>query len=364
VPSHPAHRAASVSRRLTLMVALAGCAGLAALPAAARAEPAMPPAGAAAGFPAAGRNAALAYLRTFNMYLTPQLAEAARGVKFVPVTDAAGAKVEPAGLEALRPQLEPAKPGLDALYDTAALDRYDMELDYSQGFSLLLPHLGPMRSAATLLRCDARRAALDAQPDVAVRRIWTMLRMGGHLPADRFVITGLVAARITTDALDELDTLRLLADLTPDQRATLAAAVRALKTEDPFMFQATVGMEGEVLITTINGYTGPDAGKRLQDWIQTVTGTETPARDPKIDAMDGAALAREITKLRDYHAQAAAAIARPDAVAAMTALADRGKAGEFGPIVRLAVADFSKVAKSRADLLARLDAALAKLEAK
>ncbi len=72
----------------------------------------------------------------------------------------------------------------------------DFELDYGQGFDLLLPHLGSMRGITLLMRTDAVVRLRDGDTAGAAAAVASIYRMGGHLTSDRILISSLVGQAI------------------------------------------------------------------------------------------------------------------------------------------------------------------------
>jgi hypothetical protein len=122
---------------------------------------------------------------------------------------------------------------LDQVREAAARGVLDFQLDYRQGFSLLLPHLAPLRRSVQFLGiaavCDLHRGDASA----AAGEIETILDLVRAMGPERLPITQLV--RISMTHLSVAPTWELLQypDLTEDQLATLQSAWSELKFIQP-----------------------------------------------------------------------------------------------------------------------------------
>src|SRR4051812_4448872 len=72
------------------------------------------------------------------------------------------------------------------------------QLDYSQGFELLLPHLSPMRGIVRLMSADATARVQNNDANGAASLIDQMYGVAGHMGDDRVLISSLIGQSIFT----------------------------------------------------------------------------------------------------------------------------------------------------------------------
>ena len=94
----------------------------------------------------------------------------------------------------------------ELLHIAARREQCNWEMPYrEQGFSTLLPHLGPMRDAARTLAVHTRFQIHQRKHDEAIRLIQTGLGMSSHLNQDAVLVQQLVGAAISRLMLERLD---------------------------------------------------------------------------------------------------------------------------------------------------------------
>ena len=96
----------------------------------------------------------------------------------------------------LREILARAAPALRAAERGAQEARADFNLQYEQGFELLLPHLSQLRMMARLMAVDANVRLHDGNTSGAAARLTSMYQMGRHVTSDRILISSLVGQSI------------------------------------------------------------------------------------------------------------------------------------------------------------------------
>jgi hypothetical protein len=164
----------------------------------------------------------------------------------------------------------------------------NFNLDYMQYYSLLLPHLSPMKRASQLLAtaalCDLHRT----DPASATVRIRTILALAKGVQGDRIVISDLVSisiAHIGMSATWEVlygptPALKDLEDLQRDFEALnfAAAMEQALAMEralgEAMTAELRQSSEGYAKITGSMGGSGPNRGRTFfsGDWLGAMQG--------------------------------------------------------------------------------------------
>ncbi|MHC5114169.1 MAG: hypothetical protein ACYTGP_07050, partial [Planctomycetota bacterium] len=134
----------------------------------------------------------------------------------------------------VRGALARAAPVLRYLERGARQDHYDLELDYSQGYELHLPHLATMRGITRIAAASAYTDMHDGDAAGSARTLGALYRAGGHMSGDRILISTLVgqaifraADKAVTEGFDR-------AAYGPAESQQLARAARSLDANDPF----------------------------------------------------------------------------------------------------------------------------------
>lgn len=146
----------------------------------------------------------------------------------------------------LRQALAKARPVIDLVRRGSQQHYSDFELDYSQGFALMLPHLSNLRNAARIMHADAQVHLHDGDISGATDRMASLYRMSGHIGSDRIIISSLVGAAVFnyTDGVTQQAMDR--GELSAFDSAILVNALNTLDERDPFNF--VEGVVGEQVI--------------------------------------------------------------------------------------------------------------------
>lgn len=157
----------------------------------------------------------------------------------------------------------------------------DFNLDYSQGFELLLPHLSPMRDIARVMRADAAVRIADGDTSGAASELSSLYRASGHCGDDHVLISGLVgqaifgvADGIVQNGLDK-------AAFNAADAASLLAGAKQLDASDPFQYAQSVAIEQEIALATFDKYRGPEGRKAMMSMLGEPGGDELAALDDK-----------------------------------------------------------------------------------
>ncbi|MCC6660335.1 MAG: hypothetical protein IT437_05565 [Phycisphaerales bacterium] len=153
---------------------------------------------------------------------------------------------------------------VDQLIAASALARCDFEIEYEQGPLAQVPHLGPARTAARVLRIAARAKLADGDADAAAARIAAIYGMARHLAADHIHVSCFLAAGMAADAGAEVSALAASGRLTPAARASLTAALDRFDAADPFGMKAAFAGARAMTVGWVKAnYTGEGAGDRF-----------------------------------------------------------------------------------------------------
>jgi hypothetical protein len=219
----------------------------------------------------------------------------------------------------------------------------EFHIDWDEGIHAFLPHLGPIRQLARVVRVDARGQLADGDVDGAAERIAGLYRMGTHLSSDRLLISCLVGAAIASLANQEVEAMVASGRLSPEAREVLRRAMDAMP-DDPFGFRPTLRGERRWTLGWISReFRGPDAGRQL---VKALHGMWDSAETPQemviaLSLLDEAGLAREIERMDGFYVEVARVWDWPNAVEELERLDQRCGDGEFGLLAPVAAA-FSK----------------------
>jgi hypothetical protein len=160
----------------------------------------------------------------------------------------------------------------------------DFGLDYSQGFELLLPHIGAMRGIAKLMHADAMVHLHDGDMMGAADRIATMYSMGGHSGDDRVLISSLVGQAIWNHADSVSQYAFDRAQFDAGESMIMLSALNRLDATDPFQMIEGLAMEQALVGDWLAGkFASPEARAQYIDQDGWLTGDA--AYDQQIAAM-------------------------------------------------------------------------------
>ncbi len=91
--------------------------------------------------------------------------------------------------DGVRDTLSKAKGILANAHKGSRQARFDMNLDFSAGFELLLPHLSPLRTLARLMSARGFVALHDGDAGAAANEVAAMYRMAEHTGRDGLLIS-------------------------------------------------------------------------------------------------------------------------------------------------------------------------------
>ena len=134
----------------------------------------------------------------------------------------------------------------------------DLGLDYSQGFSLELPHLGNSRYLAKVMCVDALVKMQDGHTADAADRVSSLYRMAGHIGQDRIVISSLVGQAVWSAGDKTLQTMLDRGLVGPEEAMAVLAAADTLETGDPFSYVDATMMEYELVAESVEGQIDAD----------------------------------------------------------------------------------------------------------
>ncbi|MCC6909598.1 MAG: hypothetical protein IT430_16790 [Phycisphaerales bacterium] len=182
------------------------------------------------------RNAAMWYERAFEQLeqFTPEEMEAINNYRSSPG--------QPPSPE-VRALLNRAAPIVDNVIRASQQGYSDFGLDYSQGFDMLLPHLGPMRNLARLVQADSAMRLHDGDGIGAAERIGALYRIADQAGDDRILISSLVGRAVFEVAEQSAEMGFDRGAFDPAAASVLLKATRAFDQDDPFQTLDAILME-------------------------------------------------------------------------------------------------------------------------
>lgn len=213
-------------------------------------------AGAALAQGDSSRNAAAWYQRAFAELerFTPEEMELIEAYR-------SGGGVAPS--PEVRALINRAAPIIDNALRASSQGYSDFGLDYSQGFDMLLPHLGKMRSIARLMQADSMMRLGDGDGAGAAERIAAMYRLADHTGDDHILISSLVSRAV----FEVADTSAQMGfdhgAFDPATAMVLLRSARAFDQDDPFQSIEALAMEQTLCMNMIRDhFMGGDEQKK------------------------------------------------------------------------------------------------------
>jgi len=163
----------------------------------------------------------------------------------------------------VRALINRAAPIIDNALRASAQGYSDFGLDYSQGFDLLLPHLGKMRSIARLMQADSMMRLGDGDGAGAAERIAAMYRLADHTGDDHILISSLVSRAV----FEVADTSAQMGfdhgAFDPATAMVLLRSTQSFDQRDPFQMLESIMMEQTLAVNMIRDhFMGDDPQKR------------------------------------------------------------------------------------------------------
>ena len=280
----------------------------------------------------AERNAAIKYLVAFSN-LTPVMSQ-----KMIDINnwETLGFDLDTVNKDATFKAAAEATSGMmpELFVDASLLKKCTFELEYEQGFSLLLPQLGKMRGAARCLRVQARWEAANGKTDLATSYLATMIRMGRHTSNDGFIISSLVGVAVSQLAMAEIRLMAQGGVLTLEDRDELNRLFESLDAKDPMNLVMALNVESKVTHQWIkNRFKGPQAGVDLAAEFFPLTNStdaEDEIRKQLLERMDEGMIAKDLARMQEAYQATLTAWDAPDAKDQLVAVERRVLDNQYG----------------------------------
>jgi hypothetical protein len=158
-----------------------------------------------------------------------------------------------ANAHALRVQMSPL---IARAREISAMEQIDWELDYSQGFDLLLPHLGNLREVEKMLRYSMLGEMDLGNTSAALADMQTMIEIVGHNSKSDLLISSLVSASgfsMVTASENIIDSV-----VSAEELASVLRATEKFEAFDPFGIRANVSKERDITMDWLRNTDHPD----------------------------------------------------------------------------------------------------------
>jgi len=158
-----------------------------------------------------------------------------------------------ANAHALRVQMSPL---IARAREISAMEQIDWELDYSQGFDLLLPHLGNLREVEKMLRYSMLGEMDLGNTSAALADMQTMIEIVGHSSKSDLLISSLVSASgfsMVTASENIIDSV-----VSAEELASVLRATEKFEAFDPFGIRANVSKERDITMDWLRNTDHPD----------------------------------------------------------------------------------------------------------
>ena len=260
--------------------------------------------------------------------------------------------------EATRRWLEAARP-LAREFTAAAGLPYARELDYSQGFGLLLPHLSEQRVMQRAARALAHDAAQRGDRALAGDLLRAQVVAARRIGEDKILISSLVAMGLTHLHIGTADELLEQGGIDQAGAKALLDARKELDATMHAQLVNAIGMEADI------GVQEAARISALDDRVRT--GELSAMGAMNLPQMDSESLAKWKDESAAYRDAMKAALANPDLSAMkaeVSALVTRAEQGEFGLFVKMLAPDVSRTVErleALLSVLAEQDARLVEL---
>ena len=163
--------------------------------------------------------------------------------------------------------------------EIANMEHCDWGLDYSQGFDMLLPHLGRIREVQKILQYSIRAEVDKGNTSSALSEIDTMLGVTSHNLGSKTIIGSLVANSCFNLATSEKGIIDSVEDA--EQLEALLVSVNRFDEFDPFGLRGNIGDEKEMSVNWLKNTENIDFSI-----FQSITGTGEEANTPNLDILD------------------------------------------------------------------------------
>jgi len=223
---------------------------------------------------------------------------------------------------------------------------HDLNLDYNQGFELMLPHLGPLRSLGRFAQAEALMLIHDGDALTAADHLAALYRTSGHIVSDRVLISTLVSQAIFKGTDNVLQQALDRAVIGPAESAELLRAIQQIATDDPFGYVESLMMEQTVAVEWLDKLFGSPADRLAAQGGLSGLFTNSEEAGAALAVMSDEQFQGDLTQYDALMNDIVEAYLMDDkdaAKARLTELEAGVEAGDFGVIATIMIPSFSRV---------------------
>ena len=242
---------------------------------------------------------------------------------------------------------------------------FEVELD-TKGPLALMPHLGAMRRALTLVRADGIVKAERGDASAATESFAAAFRMARHVRDDTTLIGTLVGMAGFNLVALEVNAGLDRAVFREQDKATLRQALDRFEGEDPFGTRRALRGERRVFIEWLRREYAK--GERpSKDWLEFFTLASNEQRHPgsvkllKAAIERGDSLEPYFIMLDLFYEECEQAWEQPDAASRLQQIVDRVDNGAFGPIAPVVVPNLTQIHQKDQEAITALNSLRARL---
>ncbi len=236
----------------------------------------------------------------------------------------------------------------------------DFGLDYSQGFDMLLPHLGKMRSLARIVMADSMMHLSDGDGAGAADRISSLYRIADHAGDDRVLISSLVGRAVFEVAEQAAQRGFDRGAFDPASASVLLRATQAFDQRDPFQTLDAMSMEQTLCVSMIRDNLMTDDPEKRDRFVREFIGES--GAESRLVGLSQEELRTSLDQYSVMMGRFVEAFAQDDPEVARAQLKEieaQLEAGEFGVIAQVLTPAFGRVydlsVESRDKLRARIE---------
>lgn len=303
------------------------------------------------------RNAAILYWQHLST-IDSNTIEKLREVEWETIGDSVEASTIPAWFTERDTALHSTA---DGLVRASRMRQCNFETAYEEGIFALIPHLGPMRNGSRLLRLCARQAAVEGDSAKSAEYIAAMVRMGTHAAQEPILIGSLVGIAITSQAMDETESLLRAGALDDQARKILIAAFKALPKDDPGRAKYAITGERDIFLPWMDRVADNAATLREVGAMMSDEQGSGKAEFMELVQQGPAAIRADLERAADAYTQIIDVWGDPDALTQLEQINQKVSRGEYGIAAKVLAPSFTRAAETDQKFRTRLSEVLKSL---
>lgn len=253
---------------------------------------------------------------------------------------------------------------LSEIERASLVERCDFQVRYEDGHDMMVPHVGSMRMLGLLLVVDARRLALDDQPQAAAQRLSAAFRLARHLSSDRILIVSIPASHVGEMAVREA---QWLLDITKDDAEVvnvIRTALGRLPAEDPYNFEAALRTERDMMARIGTAFEGGEAALRFLEAFARDAEFESADEASMIwKAMGGGEFSEDVDRCIRAYEEVFNAWDSQDPQAALEDIAADVENGEHGVVAAMLMPNLERIQRTDASVRESLEDLRSRIQA-